>query len=140
MIKKKLINSDLDNGTDEYYQHAVTIVADCRTNGEVVELLQEVWSDGREIGNKELETFQPDDLFDGKNDYILSDSRVSFIHHKSFPVTGYKTIVPKLIAEKMLGLKKDVDRQRILWSVEKDGLLYKIVVKRNLKTKVRQRN
>lgn len=139
MVKKKLINEDLDNGTEDYYMNAVTIVSDCRTNEEVIELLKEVWFDGRGFGNKELETFQPDDPFDGKNDYIDSDGRLSFVSSGPLISTGYKTIIPNLIAEKMLGLEKDRNYQRIMWTVEKDGLLYKIVVKRKLKEKAKAR-
>ena len=137
--KVKLINSDLDNGTEEYYMNAVTIVADCRTNEEVIELLKEVWFDGREFGNKELETFQPDDPFDNKHGHEDSEGRIRLVSQGPLISTGYKTIIPKLIAETMLGLKKDRNYQRLLWAVEKDGLLYKIVVKRKLKKAIKAR-
>ena len=139
MKNKKLINGNLDNGTEEYYMNAVTILADCRTNEEVIELLKEVWFDGRGFGNKELETFQPDDPFDNKHGYEDSEGRISFVSTAPLVTTGYKTIIPKIIAENMLGLKRDVNYQRIMWAVEKDGLLYKIVVKRKLKKSAKAR-
>ena len=133
MVKKKLINQDFKNGTEEYYRHAVAIAADSRTKGELVELLEEVWDDGRLQGRKELETFQPEDSFDHKNDYFKSDGVVSLIYDKKYPSRGFKTVVPKLIAVNMFGLKKGAPNQRLLWTIEKDGLLFKIVVKRSLK-------
>ena len=81
--KKKLINPDFKNGTKEYFNHAMMITVDSSTKSELLEILNEIWNDGRLQGRDELETRQPDDFFDPKHGHELSNGRLSKIGRAS---------------------------------------------------------
>ena len=133
MRKKKLIEPEFKNGTKEYFDRATVYAKDSRINSEFLEILNEVWEDGRLFGNYQLEFYPPDEKVENHNGYYFSDGRISVVYDKGIRGGKYVTTVPTLFAEGMLSLKRHVKNQRLFWYFERDGLTFKLCVKRKFK-------
>ena len=121
-------------GSDDYFSKALVLIHDCNSNEDIVSILREVWLDGVEYGKAHFETLQPDSPFDYKHDYDESDGVWSSVYWEKSRGDFFKQVIPNYNATNFFGLKICVEyAQRVFWKVEKDNMLYKIVVKRRAK-------